>query len=90
MIIKRIVAALFVALAGCVIYNADASEAPANQETEGAMSTATPSPRPAPPAQGVGGYCCDAVGVRRCVMPGFAPIGSACFCYGQGDGWVCP
>lgn len=36
-----------------------------------------------------GGYCCDAAGYRRCVLPGFAPVGTGCFCYGQGTGWTC-
>lgn len=33
-------------------------------------------------------YCCDAFGNKRCMTnPG--PIGSSCFCYGQGWGYAC-
>lgn len=36
-----------------------------------------------------GFYCCDGYGVRRCeINP--SPIGSQCFCYGQGYGITCP
>jgi hypothetical protein len=33
--------------------------------------------------------CCDGNGIIRCTMGAFWPIGSGCFCYGQGSGWVC-
>lgn len=36
-----------------------------------------------------GAYCCDAGGYRRCVLPAYAPVGTGCFCYGQGTGWTC-
>ncbi|HVI40879.1 MAG TPA: hypothetical protein VM577_09480 [Anaerovoracaceae bacterium] len=36
-----------------------------------------------------GFYCCDGMGVRRCVMPVAAPIGTGCFCNGQGYGLTC-
>lgn len=36
-------------------------------------------------------YCCDGYGNHRCVMAnGPFPIGSSCFCNGQGYGVVCP
>jgi hypothetical protein len=36
-------------------------------------------------------YCCDGYGNHRCVMNnGPFPVGAACFCYGQGNGIVCP
>lgn len=36
-------------------------------------------------------YCCDGLGNHRCVMNnGPFPVGSSCFCYGQGGGVVCP
>lgn len=36
-------------------------------------------------------YCCDGAGVHRCVMVnGPFPIGTSCFCNGQGYGVVCP
>jgi len=35
-----------------------------------------------------GGFCCDAAGFRRCVI-NLSPVGSPCFCYGQGSGWCC-
>jgi hypothetical protein len=41
------------------------------------------------PAQAVGAFCCDALGVRRCGLPYYYPIGSGCVCYGQGSGYVC-
>lgn len=34
------------------------------------------------------GYCCDALGVRRCVINP-TPVGNACFCYQQGWGFAC-
>lgn len=37
-----------------------------------------------------GYYCCDAQGWRRCMLPGPAPLGAGCFCYGQGYGFTCP
>jgi len=33
--------------------------------------------------------CCDGNGTIRCLMNVVGPIGSGCFCYGQGNGWVC-
>lgn len=37
-----------------------------------------------------GTICCDQFGNSRCQMVnGPQPIGSSCFCYGQGYGWVC-
>ncbi len=33
--------------------------------------------------------CCDLSGVVRCTMPVMAPVGSGCFCFGQGNGIVC-
>ncbi len=33
--------------------------------------------------------CCDGNGVVRCFMPVMAPVGSSCFCFGQGGGMVC-
>jgi hypothetical protein len=35
-----------------------------------------------------GAYCCDAYNVRRCTINP-SPVGSACYCYGQGYGWTC-
>ena len=35
-------------------------------------------------------YCCDGFGVRRCaIVLGAGPVGSACFCLGQGAGITC-
>lgn len=41
------------------------------------------------PEQAYGGYCCDAWGVKRCVLQYPAPLGSGCYCYGQGNGYTC-
>ncbi|GEM_PF-5257177 len=41
------------------------------------------------PYQNMGYYCCDAWGNPRCVLVEPLPIGSPCFCYGQGSGYVC-
>jgi hypothetical protein len=41
------------------------------------------------PVSLLGEYCCDAAGVRRCVLTSPATIGAACVCFGQGSGWVC-
>lgn len=37
----------------------------------------------------VGAYCCDQYAARRCVLDFLAPVGSSCFCRGQGWGWAC-
>lgn len=37
----------------------------------------------------VSNICCDAYGNQRCRLNGYFPVGSGCFCYGQGSGWVC-
>ena len=34
-------------------------------------------------------YCCDANYNHRCTMNAAYPVGSQCFCYGQGYGVVC-
>jgi hypothetical protein len=48
------------------------------------------APAPEAEAQVVvyGAYCCDAGGIRRCVI-NYTPIGNPCFCYNQGAGWAC-
>ncbi len=44
---------------------------------------------PAEPEQVIyGGFCCDANMIRRCIIPA-SPLGSPCFCYGQGGGTTC-
>ena len=43
-----------------------------------------------PLQQGLGMYCCDAYGNRRCGGTQYLPIGSSCGCAGQGYGIVCP
>lgn len=43
----------------------------------------------APPAPQMGYYCCDQLGNRRCQLVQPMPIGSSCFCFGQGYGYVC-
>jgi len=42
-----------------------------------------------PPAPQMGYYCCDQFGNRRCRLVQPMPVGSACFCFGQGYGYVC-
>jgi hypothetical protein len=37
----------------------------------------------------VGMYCCDGMGYRRCILDAWYPLGSICYCYGQGNGWTC-
>jgi len=36
-----------------------------------------------------GAYCCDFYGNRRCALNDWYPVGNPCFCYGQGNGYVC-
>lgn len=36
-----------------------------------------------------GYYCCDHGGYRRCVLNIPAPVGSMCYCFGQGSGYTC-
>jgi|GEM_PF-2441191 len=43
----------------------------------------------APPAPQMGYYCCDQFGNRRCQLVQPLPVGSSCFCFGQGYGYVC-
>ena len=43
----------------------------------------------APPVPEMGYYCCDQFGYKRCRLVQPMPIGSSCFCYGQGYGYVC-
>ncbi len=45
---------------------------------------------PAPPPPQLGYYCCDQFGNRRCTLVQPLPLGSSCFCFGQGYGYVCP
>lgn len=33
--------------------------------------------------------CCDTANVIRCFTPTVAPLGTPCFCYGQGNGHSC-
>ena len=42
-----------------------------------------------PPAPQMGYYCCDQFGNRRCQLVQPLPVGSSCFCFGQGYGYVC-
>jgi TolB-like protein len=42
---------------------------------------------PAPPQ--MGGFCCDQYGNRRCTLVQPVPLGSPCFCPGQGYGYTC-
>jgi len=35
-------------------------------------------------------YCCDGFGVRRRALAYQLPVGSQCFCPGQGYGTTCP
>ena len=66
-------------------------EAP--QDTPSPSSTPTPPPQYYPPPQPVpqyGSFCCDQFGVRRCSLWQPAPLGSSCFCVGQGYGFTCP
>ena len=37
-----------------------------------------------------GKWCCDIWGNRRCQLVSPLPVGTACFCPGQGAGTVCP
>lgn len=41
------------------------------------------------PAAAMGVFCCDAFGNRRCQLVEPMPLGSSCFCIGQGWGVVC-
>ena len=54
MMIKRFVAALFVTMAGCFIYNADAAEAQAKDDPGEAMNHGCPVRRPRRPGNGSG------------------------------------
>jgi hypothetical protein len=40
------------------------------------------------PVELTGSHCCDSVGFRRCVLVVDAPLGSSCFCPGQGYGYT--
>ncbi|MDP3097480.1 MAG: hypothetical protein Q8M86_06005 [Syntrophales bacterium] len=54
---------------------------------ESNVSPAQQIPRPATTSQL---YCCDGFGIARCpivAQPG--PVGTACFCFGQGWGIIC-
>jgi hypothetical protein len=75
---KKIIATVFtiVLFAGCMTA-AKSEEAQAQTQLEDQQ---TP----------YGFYCCDASGVKRCVMPVSGPVGGACYCNGQGWGWTCP
>ena len=42
-----------------------------------------------PSAPQTGYYCCDQFGNRRCQLVQPLPVGSSCFCFGQGYGYVC-
>ena len=42
-----------------------------------------------PSPQGAG-FCCDMWGNRRCMLISTIPVGSQCFCPGQGYGVACP
>lgn len=33
--------------------------------------------------------CCDASGQVRCIINEWAPVGTGCYCFGQGNGYVC-
>jgi hypothetical protein len=52
-----------------------------------------PQGQPAPPsypaAPEYGYFCCDQFGVRRCQLIQPVPVGSPCFCPGQGWGYAC-
>ncbi len=45
------------------------------------------SPQVTPPQ--MGSYCCDQYGNRRCMLVQPFPLGSGCFCPGQGYGYTC-
>lgn len=42
-----------------------------------------------PTGSQIGTTCCDIYGVSRCIIPNGNPIGSNCFCPGQGYGVTC-
>ncbi len=48
-------------------------------------------PASSPPASTsqMGGFCCDQFGNRRCALVQPVPLGSPCFCPGQGYGYTC-
>ncbi len=48
------------------------------------------SPPAYPPAAEYVWFCCDQFGVRRCQLIQPVPMGSPCFCPGQGWGYACP
>jgi hypothetical protein len=52
------------------------------------IAQATTGTKPVIVSQSVGGYCCDAYLVRRCII-NMSLIGTPCFCMGQGWGHVC-
>jgi hypothetical protein len=84
---KKLFAVAIVAVLGVCFFghSADAVSAPA----PAVKAVAAPGPKPVPqPEQVLGGYCCDANGVRRCVINP-SPVNTGCYCYGQGNGWVC-
>ncbi len=43
---------------------------------------------PTPPPMSLGNHCCDGFGTRRCIINP-SPLGSPCFCFGQGNGMTC-
>ncbi len=44
---------------------------------------------PGPSTPQMGSFCCDQFGNRRCGLVQPFPLGSSCFCFGQGYGYTC-
>ena len=46
---------------------------------------------PSSPAQAqvLSNRCCDYSGTIRCIMGAYGPLGTECFCFGQGTGVIC-
>jgi len=40
-------------------------------------------------AQVMSNQCCDVYGNVKCLMPVYGPVGGSCFCFGQGNGYIC-
>lgn len=49
-----------------------------------------PATTQVPAAPQMGSFCCDQFGNRRCTLVQPVPLGSPCFCPGQGYGYTCP
>ena len=67
----------------------DEKTAEPEQQQSGHPAVNQPTSLPVPSTSRMGSFCCDQFGNKRCTLVQPVPLGSPCFCPGQGYGYTC-